>query len=447
MKPTFKIIPLHNIEKNTILLHEDIIKWNEKIKLTKNITFGHQSVPTTVKITSTMNNNEIGIANNLFEALHIPINIEYEIAYQEGNLTIGPYIGLLVSSKMAELYKKRKKLDDYIRYYGNINGCILAFSFEGIIRRKGKIKGLMYNPQTNTWNEGIYPYPLVVIKQNVYLSKKKRKYLQNVFGKKLINNRSFNKWVMYSWLINHPKLKDNLPFTTLYKEPNDIFSFLQKYNSCYIKPLSGMKGGNIKKISKENNRYIIRSRSKKTNNIKTLNTDQELLTFCNEVFKPKKFIIQEPIDLEILNNHAIDFRLFLQKDENGQWQNIGILSRFGDSESIVSNFAKGGKVNLGKHLLNEELQYSEQEIKTIEQRMTEIAIAAAEAIEKHNIHINKYGIDIALDKQQKVWLIEMNHRFVNDNVFHIVDDYERGSIIKLHTLLYGKFVAGFPQSG
>lgn len=443
MKQTFKIIPLPNIEKNIILLHEDIIKWNEGILLIKNITFGQKTVPINIKTCSTINTNEIGISRNLYKTLHIPKNIEYEIIIQQDQLVIGPYIGLLVSRTIDELYNKREKLDAYIKYYEEINGSILAFSSEGINRRKQKIKGLMYNPKTNTWEKGIFSYPSVVIKQNVYLSKKGRNYLQSVFGNKFINNRSFNKWMMYSWLNNHPILKGHLPITTLYNEPSDILSFLQKFNSCYVKPLSGMKGGNIKKITKENNEYIIKSRSKKANNYKSLSTDQEILTFCKEVFTPKKHIIQEPIDLEILDNHAIDFRLFLQKDENGQWQNIGILSRFGYSESIVSNFARGGKVSLGKNFLKEELHYSEQEIELIEQKMTEIAVAAAKYIEKQDIHINKYGIDIAIDKQQKVWLIEMNHRFVNDNVFHLVDDFERISIIKLHTLLYGKFVAGF----
>jgi glutathione synthase/RimK-type ligase-like ATP-grasp enzyme len=447
MKQTFQIIPVQNIEKNTILLHEDIIKWDEQITNITRISFGQKSVNAKVHTSPAVTNNEIGISSDLYQTLHIPKYVEYEVKIQQENLLIGPYIGLLVSSTIDELYKKKEKLNDYIKYYGEINGCILAFSAEGINRRTQKVKGLMYNPKTNTWVEEIYPYPSVVIKQNVYLSKKKRNYLQSTFGNKFINNRSFNKWLMYSWLNKQPILKDHLPFTALYNEPSDILSFLQKFNECYVKPLSGMKGGNIKKISKENNEYIIKSRSKKVNNIKTLSTDQELLTFCKEVFTPKKHIIQEPIDLEILDNHAIDFRLFLQKNEIGQWRNIGILSRFGYSESIVSNYARGGKVALGKEFLKEELHFSDQVVHDIEQKMTEIAITAAEAIEKNNVNINKYGIDLAIDQQQKVWLIEMNHRFVNDNVFHLIGDYEKVSIIRMHTLLYGKFVAGFSTIG
>ncbi|WP_430413662.1 YheC/YheD family protein [Lederbergia citrea] len=49
-----------------------------------------------------------------------------------------------------------------------------------------------------------------------------------------------------------------------------------------------------------------------------------------------------------------------------------------------------------------------------------------------------------MDRHHHIWLIEINNHAPNDHIFSHVGDYDTVSKIKDSSMLYAKYLAGFP---
>ena len=121
-----------------------------------------------------------------------------------------------------------------------------------------------------------------------------------------------------------------------------------------------------------------------------------------------------------------------------------MVGRIGVEGSVVSNRSSGGKVVNGKDLLLSAFNFSEEEMLNYYQKMSEIATKAAEELDKYE-NIYKYGVDIGIDRHRHIWIIELNNRSPNDNIFSYVGDYDTVLKIKDSRLFYAKYLAGFPE--
>ena len=226
---------------------------------------------------------------------------------------------------------------------------MIAFSWEDIDRKNSKVKGYLYNPNSKTWEYGTFPFPTVIVNR-MQLSSKRKSYLKDIYGSRFFNSGTFNKWEMYQLLSSNKRLIPHLPKTVLYDKPQDILVYLKHFRTIYVKPISGHKGINIAKFTAESDYYCVKYRKNSENKIIHLYSDEELLSYAESMFKSNQYIIQQEIDLEIEENHLVDFRIVLLKDQSGHWENAGMVGRKGVEGSIVSNRSSGGKVESGEKL-------------------------------------------------------------------------------------------------
>ncbi|GIN94289.1 hypothetical protein J6TS1_01590 [Siminovitchia terrae] len=441
MDGAFKIIPISE-DSPYLMLNPKQSKLLDETMRKTTIHFGLQKIKVACKQLNTLKKNEIGLSTTVIENLQIPLEVDYEVSIQNGEILIGPFIGILLANSRVILENKLKKLK-YIKQSSLVSGSVIAFSWEGIDQKSSKIIGYIYNPSSKKWEEGTFPFPAVIVRRTA-LSTKRKKYLKNLYGSRFFHLASVNKWKMYRRLSSNKDLIPHLPKTFLYKKPEDILNHLKSFRTIYVKPLSGLQGIRIKKFIAEGDHYCVKYRRNQENNTINFSTDTELLNYVKSKFKSKRYIIQQQIDLEIEKNHSIDFRIALIKNQSGKWEDVGMIGRKGIKGSVVSNLSNGGKVKRAQTIFLKSLHLSKDEALSIRQKMSEIAIKAAEEIDKYET-IYKSGVDIAIDRHHHIWLIELNNLTPGFASFSKVG--LKSTIIKVSNsrMLYAKYLAGFPK--
>ncbi|RXT08165.1 YheC/YheD family protein [Ammoniphilus sp. CFH 90114] len=404
------------------------------------VKFGSQSIEVDVLPSLTLTLNEIEFSQDVIQILRLPLFLEYEIRVNDAKILIGPFIGILVAKSQKSL--KAINLNSFSYLYKEIRGMILAFSLQGIDRKSNTIKGLIYNPQKKTWEERRVSYPSSFMKL-ITISKKWNHYFQTTFPKQFFNSASINKWKMYNLLQSNRELKPHLPLTSYIRTPQDILDFMENNEKAYVKPISGLKGVGIYRVVKENGHYVIQFRNEDKNHKLFFSSVNDLLNYFKKKMKKKKYIIQQALNIEVQDGHVIDFRIALVKDYIGHWRDVGIVGKRSAYRSIVSNRASGGTLKQGDHLLGDAFELSKEKVKILRDKLSQVAITAAREIDKLSLNIGRYGVDIAVDKHQHVWLLEMNHRMPDDYLFYDSGQKDVFYKIRATNMLYAKYLAGF----
>lgn len=438
MSIIFKIVPISN-DGHCLFLHPNQFKLINETTGTTTISFGLKEMEVTYQQSDMLSENEIGVTNTIIENLQFPLGVDYEIAIHNGNIIIGPFIGILIAKSHSKIKRKLKKQNRIIEQYPLLNGVIIAFSWEDMDHKTETIIGYLYNSSTKNWEKGTFPFPTVLVKGMV-LSKNRIKFLKNLYGSRFFNTNSINKWKMYQYLSDNKELLPHLPKTALYTRPKDILNGLNRFGTIYVKPIYGLKGNGIMKMVAEPSRYSIQYRFKQKNKKIYLSTENELLNYVKNHLKKNKYIIQEQIDSQLQKGHIIDFRIFLVKNQTGKWENVGMIARKGSKGSIVSNLSNGGRTNKVIKLMAETFHVSEAQVLSIQETMSGIAIKAAEEIDQYE-NIYWHGVDIAIDRHQHISLIELNHRYPA-----FKNSFPKDAVTKIYysKLSYAKYLAGFP---
>ena len=405
-------------------------------------SFGKASHRIKVIVSDQIRPDQLSISENVIRLLKIPLSCTFEFRKNNNHeLILGPFIGILFDLKKKNAFKQ---LNYYVRSYEEIGGAILAFSFEGININAQTIKGYLYNPVTRKWDKGIYKYPASIFIKRV-LPAIWQFFFETLFSQRYYNSIDFNKWQMYNWLAQNTDLQSYLPITILYKKPEDIFTFLDtnKSSSAYIKPINGLKGKGIKKIIKNGDNIYVSYRHKHENvQLEFVNKDQAAQYFSENLSKGN-YLIQQTLDLQLLSGQLVDFRIILVKDIWGQWKVLESIGRRGVLDSVVSNRSAGGQLELGENLLKQVYQLSDDLVHATQKKLFEVAIKAAQTIDDSiNLTMGRYGIDLAIDRNNKIWLIEINPR-PNDYIAFHAQLFDLFYKIKLENMLYAKRLAGF----
>lgn len=438
---------LKNDEKTsyTLTLHPAVLKKLHLKGETEEITvkFGTKTIKVSLKASSNIGENNIVMSTNSIDELNISEFPKYEILNKNNELVLGPYIGLLMASTNQSLMKKAKRLNKYVEDYASFSGAVLAFSLEGIDTTTQQIYGFMFNPQLKRWEKGVYPYPAAIFR-SISIPQKLHSHLLIHTGNHLFNSHYFSKWKMYQNLVDNPQLIKHLPYTKLYRKPEDLIQFLSKYSLAYIKPINGLKGRSIQEFEQRRDGYLVRFRKDNRNYVKFISKG-EIASYLEMYLKANHVLIQQKLNLIFHENKIVDFRLFVLKDQAGAWKCLGWIGREGEEGSVVSNRSSGGKVIDGDTLLKKILGIKNGDFNNLKEKMFTLACHASNEMEQNGTNYGYFAIDMAIDKDQNIWIIEMNHRSPNDGLPLYVGNYSLYQKIKTFKMLYAKFLCGFPE--
>ncbi|MBP2653559.1 MAG: hypothetical protein H6Q73_1128 [Firmicutes bacterium] len=411
------------------------------------ISFGSQKQYINILMNNEISPDNVLISPKLMAELHLPDYPIYEMSVDKNEIIIGPYIGLLVSENDEKLTVSRmKRTLAYVREYSKLHGAIIVFALNKVDKTNRLIEGYCYNPIKNYWQKGIFPYPASIYR-SIGLSDQWKNHFLSVSGDKIFNNHYFGKWEMYQWFSQDSELNHHIPYTVLYESPQDVFNLLERYKKIYIKPVSGLRGHGIVKVTMENKIFVFQYREQGVNGQAVFESISEANEYIQKRFNNRKYLIQQAIDLIEYQGGIIDFRCVVQKNQANIWICNAIVGRLGNKGSIVSNISSGGAGFLAADILGKVISSDEEDILALIERIESFAIAVCNALDKCGINCGTLGVDVGLDTKGYLWLIEINNRDPDPKIALDIHDEQLYHILKTSPLFYAKSLAGFTRAG
>lgn len=235
----------------------------------------------------------------------------------------------------------------------------------------------------------------------------------------------FGKLGKYKFMKKYSSIRSYLPDTRLATKSN-ISSMLQLYGTIFLKPDEGASGHGIFKLTKNGNKYTLRSGTV----TKHYHSLDAVYQPHHKWFTRYKYVAQRGIHLLKHNERPFDLRIMVQKNKSKQLEVTGIIGRLAKKGKIVTNFHSGGTPLPVQTLLSSHFSGDEQTdfIQNMEQIAKEASVVLG-----HSYRSNKaFGVDIAIDHAMKPWILEVNTR-PDTKIFKALKDKSMYNKIMLYT--------------
>jgi glutathione synthase/RimK-type ligase-like ATP-grasp enzyme len=302
---------------------------------------------------------------------------------------------------------------------------ILVFSPFCLDWHSERINGLTFSTENNKWESTECTFPFIIYDRATFTDKEKeignfvRQRLNKDYKISFVNSKSyFNKWETHKVLSKSPNILGYLPETARYVHPSQIVDFLNKYASVYMKDSAGRLGKNIFKLQKtENSLYTLNYQIDGLTHSDKLPLEKIHSFLMDNKFVEKNIIIQQGIDVAKIDNHPFDIRILAQKKDIDNWEVVDKSLRVASPGSIVTNISSGGEVRKFNAVIP--LLFSDSSL--ISKDINTLSINVCKALEKKYGKLGELGIDMAIDKTGKIWIIEVNGKPAKLCVFHSGD--------------------------
>jgi glutathione synthase/RimK-type ligase-like ATP-grasp enzyme len=389
----------------------------------------------------------LGLSPDLIKALSLPDYPVYEVAYAADQLIIGPYIGLLAVREEQRLTGRRlRKMTACLKEYAGLHGAVVVFALDQVDRKRCRIEGYCYNPATNSWQKGVFPYPAAICR-SIGLSPEWKNHFGAVIGDTMFNSSFFSKWQMHQWFSEVPEVGCHLPNTVLYNSPQDALAMLERFAKVYIKPILGLQGRGILRMSKEDQRIIASYREGKVNQTIVFAHPGQAGEYLRGRLRPGKYLIQQGIDLLQYEEGVLDFRCVVQKNQANCWICQAIIGRVGESRSVVSNISNGGSAFTIDEILPKVILAAEEHIRELINEIATLAVVVCNKLGEFGVNCGSLGLDIGIDTEERLWLFEINNRDPDPGIALDINDRQLYQKIMAGPLYYAKYLAGFPAPG
>ncbi|HEX3011935.1 MAG TPA: YheC/YheD family protein [Syntrophomonadaceae bacterium] len=420
------------------------------------IKFGLKQVEVQVgqRIVRLKNFNGTPIKNKLVQInkkyaklLLLPVHCQLRYKIKNKNplrLQLGPVVGILTTVNYNPVSglprgKEAYYFAELITYAHRLGIFIYLFYPSDVNWNNNTIKGYTLDTKRKfpKWEEGLYPIPDIVynrIRSRSIENKPNVLKLLNKFESKgitLFNSRFLDKWVVYNALQSNPFLVQTLPPTAIFSYDN-LKDYLAKYSEVFIKPRNSSIGKGIIKVVKHSDKYMFaQARSNKINWQPCSSFDQLYNAVTTIVVHSSRYIIQMGIDLAKVDNKIFDLRVLVQKDKEGQWILSGTGVRAAAPEHFVTHIPNGGSARPYEDVVQQVFSYSTAAKKIFNEQLKVIATEAPQTLERiTGLLLAILSVDIGIDREGKMWIIEMNSKpssfdetIIRDNYLKHFNDY------------------------
>lgn len=444
MRTAFRLVP-DPIHPNHLFLPPSelerlgIIEGDEQT-----IRYGAESQLVRIAASLTLEPDRIRLSQEVMNRLRIPVSSMYELIMRGNEVRIGPIIGFLVPMNGRKMSSEIETiLNEYVRCYQEINGVVVAFSLKGVNVKNGLINGFLYQPDTGKWEAGIFGYPSAFFILSMVIPNKALRHFQAVLGKSMFNDFYLSKWGMQK-LLKTSNVRSALPPASLCQKTEDIQVFLDRHKSVYLKPINSSRGRGIIKIYKNGESVCVCSRVKGQNQENLFQSINSFREYASKHLAGQRYLMQKTVPLLKTEGRICDFRVVMVKDQDANWIIMGRYARLSAPESIVSNVSAGGFSEVAEHTLKRRFHLSNRQVENIFSRMAVLANQVGKVMDASGIHCGNMAVDIGVDRNYKLWIIEIQHNNPDNRTLLIdVNDRERYFKLLRYQMLYLKKLAGF----
>ena len=420
-----KFINEHHIETNEVFIKMG--KWQKAFQVQEN---------------KKLNVQEIMLSKEEF-SYNIPEDLPFEARVEGNSILLGPVIAFIAKKKNSSL--TLKTLNNFLlrlNKYNEIGGLIYICSAEGVDVTNQTINGYAYNPNARTgtdcWIGGHFPFPDSIFKK-IRLPNQLELSLQQVIGDNLFNTNFFNKLQFWQVCASNERIRGFIPLTKTYSSVATLNEMITRFDTVYVKPVSGMKGIGIFMIAKDKDESLIVANH--YNEKKRFNSVFNVKLYLDKEIGNQRYMIQQGIPTRYKNKN-VDFRLYFQKDKSKKWICQGSLGRVAKEESIVTNLNHISHLSDGEKAIKIVFNVNKQTASTILHSTILICTEICEELDKRLGHYGDVALDVIIDETYKPWVLEVNNLYGVKSL-DILQDKETLNKLRTTPLEYAKTLAGF----
>ncbi|MBU9723617.1 MULTISPECIES: YheC/YheD family protein [Bacillaceae] len=439
-----KIEWLQTSKKNTLFLSEQTRK-NYNLKKDKvTLHYGAWKRRMFIKTKNDLSRGTFGIPKGLFDHYTVPSDLQYQVMKKGNSIFIGPIIAFVPKLSTIKKLKTKdlKKFNKRMTKYHEIKGLVFICGSNDINIKNQSISGYYYNPNVkskeSSWVYGTFPYPSAVYTRT-HLKKKVKKELVRKIGTSIFND-IFNKWTFRNIVHSNKETRKFLPHTEQFTDVGQVKRLLKRYNTIYLKPRYGSLGKGIVMIRRRKRSYVLMDPYRKK---RSFSNWSQLHDFLKK-FLTKNYIIQQGVPTKYQKRN-VDFRIYMQKDKNREWQVQGLVARVAKKGSVITNSHHRYKALYGHELIKKMFSLSQEETNKVITEINNASIKVCKVIDKSDKKIGDVALDLIIDKNLKIWFLELNLRYqhttFNNNQFP--DIYKKIMPVPLE---YAKTLSGFDEN-
>ncbi|PLT27791.1 YheC/YheD family protein [Peribacillus deserti] len=398
--------------------------------------FGQSITKLEIVINNVIDKGTLIIPQKISNNISIP-EVSYHFYFQGNHLYLGPVIGFLPERLF---YNNPKKLKMRLAKYNHIKGLIFIFRKKNINKAKKTIRGLFYDPVSQSFIKGSFPYPSAIFTR-VRIKNKEYSYLKEQIGDRIFNYPYDNvdKFKFWQVLSQFPEIKKHLPYTEEYTNTEQLIQFLSKYESLYLKPVGLSQGRGIYHLKHQHGGFILTPGS---GTQLYLPAKEDLAKVLKAEIK-ENYIIQEE-KRAVPGMDKIDFRIYLQKDLHKKWNFSIMEARLAKKGSVITNSSGRQKVLDGKIGLSEIYGFNKEETNQITDYVFSLCKKVLNIMENNSYHLGDAAFDFIIDKDRRIWLLEVQLNYGADKRLDMADEDKVSLPFILPTPFeYAKALAGF----
>ncbi|OAB44063.1 YheC/YheD family protein [Paenibacillus antarcticus] len=183
-----------------------------------------------------------------------------------------------------------------------------------------------------------------------------------------------------------------------------LLLMLNRYKMVYIKPVCGSLGIGVIRV--ERNGALFRYRD--GTHTYTFRTFRQMYVSIQHRIGSTPYLVQKGIVMLQLRHRPFDFRVMVQRNEKSIWECTGVVARLAHPKKAVTNGSQGGTIYAADEILSKVADITKAE-KLVEE-MKKIGLKTAKQFSASYPNMNELGLDIAVDRNLRLWILEVNTR-------------------------------------
>ncbi|MZP28570.1 hypothetical protein GTO91_02370 [Heliobacterium undosum] len=394
------------------------------------------------------------LAPGVLSGLHWPADLPYQLTYskEEQAFVAGPLLGIFSYRYPNKSYLWSSHLKETQRYARDLGVIAVVFSPQDIDWGERTVTGVIL--VGDEWRKKTFPIPRVVY--NRIPSRKVenlpevidcKNHLLEIPGLILFNPRYLDKWETHRLLQQHVAVRSLLPETRLLQKAEDIWPLLKEHRVVYIKPIHGTQGYGIYRIGLHPSGGYSWIGCQSAVTLGLAYTRNAIEAKIKRLLERTAYVAQQGLRLALIEGAPFDIRLLAQKDGRGKWGITKAFGRIAPPGKFTSNLSQGGKAMGILNSLKAASLPPKRKRSTILRELQRWGGALPRILEESaGFTLGELGLDMAIDRSGKVWLLEINAK-----PFKRLDEGEGDPrLVRLsleRPVVYGRFLDGFEDEG
>jgi len=333
----------------------------------------------------------------------------YQLRTADGRIEIGPVLGLMLPERnqaylTADL---RSRTGRVVEAYLRSGGLYCAFAAGDVSPVDRCVHGLFYDPGRRKWVPGRFPVPPVVYRRSFLQPQPLVERIREMPGVRVFNSRRFDKWELYEIFRRDWILRRYLPETVLAADGAEVRALAARYGGAVLKPRDLSRGRGVLFLEPEGDCYRLVRHLLRGAPVRQPFTAAKLDLEVAGRLAGRGYLCQRRLRLAEINGKPFDVRVVMQRTSTGRWRCTGIECRLAGPERLLTNISAGGDALWLTGAVERAFEGAVEPAR-VERKLRALGLRVCAALDSTGQDFAELGLDFALDRKGRVWLIEAN---------------------------------------